>query len=137
LGDCSKMIKFNGVFELDDTKKILQRHGLNDGGVVQKFVDNEVLRRCAKYIPFRTGALMNMGIMGTVIGSGEVAWIGVKPRYLYYGKVMVGPAPKTVTDKDLTYYGGPQRGAFWFERMKAAEGQEIVKGVQELLNGGN
>ena len=137
MGDCFEMIKFNGVLELDDTNKILKRHGLDDGGFVQKFVDNEVLKRCAKYIPFRTGALMNMGIMGTVIGSGEVAWIGVKPRYLYYGKVMVGPAPKTVTDKDLTYYGGPQRGAFWFERMKAAEGQEIVKGVQELLNGGN
>lgn len=137
MGDCIKMIKFNGVLELDDTNKILQKHGLGDGGFVQKFVDNEVLRRCAKYMPFRTGALMNMGIMGTVIGSGEVAWIGVKPRYLYYGKVMVGPAPKTVTDKDLTYYGGPQRGAFWFERMKAAEGQEIVKGTQELINGGN
>lgn len=137
MGDCIKMIKFNGVLELDDTNKILQKHGLGDGGFVQKFVDNEVQKRCAKYIPFRTGALMNMGIMGTVIGSGEVAWIGVKPRYLYYGKVMVGPAPKTVTNKDLTYYGGPQRGAFWFERMKAAEGQEIVKGAQELINGGN
>jgi len=131
------MIEFHGTFELDSVNKILKKRGLEERGYVQKFIDNEVLKRCSKYIPFRTGALMNMGIIGTVIGSGEVAWIGVKPRYLYYGKVMVGPAPKTVTDKDLTYYGGPQRGAFWFERMKAAEGQEIVKGVQELLNGGN
>lgn len=137
MGDCISMIQFHGELELNDTKKILKDHGLNDGGFVQKFVDNEVLKRCAKYLPFRTGALMNMGILGTVIGSGEVAWIGVKPRYLYYGKVMVGPAPKTVTDKDLTFYGGPQRGAFWFERMKAAEGKEIVKGAQQLTNGGN
>jgi len=49
---------------------------------------------------------------------------------------MVGPAPKTVTNKDLTFYGGPQRGAFWFERMKAAEGKEIVEGAQKLANGG-
>ena len=70
MGDCFEMIKFNGVLELDDTNKILKRHGLDDGGFVQKFVDNEVLKRCAKYIPFRTGALMNMGSMGTVMGSG-------------------------------------------------------------------
>lgn len=130
------MIEFHGTFELDSVNKILKKRGLEERGYVQKFIDNEVLKRCSKYIPFRTGALMNMGIIGTVIGSGEVSWIGVKPRYLYYGKVMVGPPPKTVTDRDLTYYGGPQRGAFWFERMKAAEGEEIVKGAQELANGG-
>ncbi len=130
------MIEFHGTLELDKDK-ILKEKGLENNGFAQKFVDNEVLKRCAKYIPFRTGALMNMGTLGTVIGSGEVAWIGVKPRYLYYGKVMVGPAPKTVTDKDLVYYGGPQRGAFWFERMKSAEGEEIIKGLQKLVNGGN
>ncbi len=130
------MIQFHGELELDKTKEILKRHGLDEGGYIQKYVDNEVLKRSSKYIPFRTGALMNMGILGTVIGSGEVAWLGVKPRYLYYGKVMVGTPPKTVTNKDLTYYGGPQRGAFWFERMKASEGQEIVKGAQELADRG-
>lgn len=131
------MIQFQGEFELDDTRKLLKKAGLEEYGYVQKFIDNEVLKRCSKYVPFQTGALMNMGILGTVIGSGEVAWVGVKPRYLYYGKVMVGPPPKTVTDKDLTYNGAPTRGAFWFERMKAAEGQEIVKGAQKLIDGGN
>ena len=131
------MIEFQGEFKLDDTKKLLKNHGIDENGFIQKFIDNEVLKRCSKYIPFQTGALMDMGILGTIIGSGEVSWIGVKPRYLYYGKVMVGVAPKTVTDKDLTYYGGPQRGAFWFERMKAAEGQEIIKGAQELINKGD
>ena len=61
------MIQFHGELELNDTKKILKDHGLNDNGFVQKFIDNEVLKRCAKYLPFRTGALMNMGILGTVI----------------------------------------------------------------------
>lgn len=131
------MIEFQGEFKLDDTKKLLKNHGIDENGFIQKFIDNEVLKRCSKYIPFQTGALIDMGILGTIIGSGEVSWIGVKPRYLYYGKVMIGSAPKTVIDKDLTYYGGPQRGAFWFERMKAAEGQEIIKGAQELINKGD
>ena len=80
------MIQFNGELELNDSMKILKEHGLDEYGFVQKFIDNEVLKRCSKFLPFRTGALMNMGILGTVIGSGEVAWIGVKPRYLYYRK---------------------------------------------------
>ena len=50
------MIQFHGELELNDTKKILKDHGLNDNGFVQKFIDNEVLKRCAKYLPFRTGA---------------------------------------------------------------------------------
>ncbi len=131
------MIQFHGEFKINNSNKILKEHGLDDKGFVQKYIDNEVLKRCSKFLPFRTGALMNMGILGTVIGSGIVAWIGVKARYLYYGKVMEGPAPKTVTDKDLVFYGGPQRGAFWFERMKTSEGKEIINGAQKLVNGGN
>lgn len=80
------MIKFHGEFKLDNTDKIIKNHGLDDGGSVQKFIDNEVLKRCSKFLPFRTSALMNMGTLGTIIGSGVVEWIGVKPRYLYYRK---------------------------------------------------
>ena len=130
------MIEFHGTFELNNTEQILKAHGLDEHGSIQKSIDNEVLKRCSKYLPFETGALMDMGIMGTVIGSGDVAWLGVKPRYLYHGKVMVGPAPKKVTNKDLTYNGAPLRGSHWFERMKEAEGQEIVKGVQNLVDKG-
>lgn len=130
------MIQFHGELELNNVNDIIKKHGLSENGYVQKFVDNEVLKRCSKYLPFETGALMDMGILGTIIGSGEVTWLGVKPRYLYYGKVMIGPAPKTVTNKDLTYNGSPQRGAFWFDRMKAAEGQEIIEGAERLAKGG-
>ena len=131
------MIEFHGEFKMDSSDKILKRIGLNEGGEVQKYIDSEVLRLCDPYLPFQTGTLRNQGILGTVIGSGEVAWVSVKARYLYYGKVMVGPAPKTVTDKDLTYNGAPMRGKLWFERMKADRGQEIIDGVQKMINGGS
>ena len=49
---------------------------------------------------------------------------------------MVGPAPKAVINKDLTFYGAPLRGAHWFDRMKALEGQEIVQGAQKLVDHG-
>lgn len=131
------MIEFHGEFNLPNAEQIIKQKGLNEGGRVQKYIDSEVLRLCDPYIPFQTGTLRNMGILNTIIGSGEVIWKGVQPRYLYYGKVMVGPAPKKVTDKDLTYNGAPMRGAFWFERMKADRGEEIVKGAQKIVDGGN
>ena len=131
------MIEFQGEFNLDSSDKILKRIGLSEGGVIQKFIDSEVLRLCDPYLPFQTGTLRNQGILGTVVGSGEVAWVSIKARYLYYGKVMVGKPPKHAIDKDLIYNGAPMRGALWFERMKADRGQEIIDGAQELLDGGN
>ena len=99
----------------------------------QKFVDSEVLRLSDKYIPFKTGFLKKSGILGTDIGSGTVEWIAPYARYLYYGKVMVGKAPKKVTDIDLVYIGGPQRGSFWFERMKIDHKQEIINGAKRRM----
>lgn len=107
----------------------------------QKYIDSEVLRYNAKYIPFQTGALNQSGTMGTVIGSGEVVYQSPYARYMYYGKVMrdqngrafYGSAPKHVTDEDIQYHGAPQRGKLWFERMKSAHKQSILKGVKKYF----
>ncbi len=107
----------------------------------QKYIDSEVLRYDAKYIPFQTGALNISGTTGTVIGSGEVVYQSPYARYLYYGKVMrdaqgrafYGGAPKHVTDEDLHYHGEPQRGKLWFERMKSAHKEKILKGCAKYF----
>lgn len=107
----------------------------------QKYIDSEVLRYNAKYIPFQTGALNQSGTTGTVIGSGEVVYQSPYARYMYYGKVMrdqngrafYGSAPKHVTDQDIQYHGAPQRGKLWFERMKSAHKQSILKGVKKYF----
>lgn len=99
----------------------------------QKFVDSEVLRLSDKYTPFQTGFLKKSGILGTDIGSGEVQWIAPYARYQYYGKAMEGKPPKKVTDRDLQYNGAPQRGAFWFERMKVDHKQEILDGARRRM----
>lgn len=107
----------------------------------QKYVDSEVLRCNAKYIPFRTGFLNQSGILGTVVGSGLVQYNAPYARYMYYGKVMrdaagralYGMAPKHVTDEDIQYHGAPQRGAFWFERMKAAHKDAILRGAANRM----
>lgn len=101
----------------------------------QKFVDSEVLRLSEPFMPFDTGYLMKSGILGTAIGSGIVKWVAIYSKYLYYGKVMVGKPPKHPIDKNLVYQGGPQRGAFWFERMKSVHKKNILRGAKRLIGG--
>ena len=91
------------------------------GGIVQTFVDSEYIKDVEKYTPFKAGALIKSATISTVIGGGLVIWRTPYARYLYYGKVMVGKAPKTVTGKDLVFHSGGLRGAKWHERWKAAE----------------
>ncbi len=110
-------------------------------GEAQKHVDNSVLHYNARYIPFRTGFLNQSGTIGTVIGSGLVVYNAPYARYMYYGKVMrdaqgramFGMAPKHVTNEPIQYHGAPQRGAFWFERMKAAHKDSILRGASKLM----
>lgn len=100
---------------------------------VQKYVDSEVLRLSDKYTPFKSGFLKKSGILGTDIGSGEVQYIAPYSRYQYHGKVMIGKAPKKVTNKDLQYNGAPQRGAKWFEVMKVNHKEDIFRGARRFL----
>ncbi len=88
----------------------------------QRFVDSEVLRRGDKYVPFRTGVLRTSGVLGTVVGSGEVAYIAQYAARQYYR-----------TAKTRSY--DPLRGAYWFERMKTAEGAIILVGAQRIAGG--
>lgn len=102
----------------------------------QVYVDSEVLRLSAPYIPFQTSMLQKSGILGTIPGRGVVIWNAPYARYQYYGKVMVGRAPKRLTSKDLTYHGAPKRGKLWFERMKTDHKQDILAGARRIAGGG-
>lgn len=104
--------------------------------MAQMYVDNTVLKESAPYTPFQSGMLQKSGLLGTKVGSGEVVWSSPYARYLYYGKVMVGRAPKQLTDRNLTFHGAPKRGAFWFERMKADRGKQIIAGAKRIMGGG-
>lgn len=112
----------------------------------QKFVDSEVLRLSAPYAPFETSMLQKSGILGTVVGSGEVVYNAPYAKFLYYGKVMVGVETgspwakqgerKKVTDKALVFHGAPKRGSFWFERMKGDHKRAIIDGARAIAGRG-
>lgn len=81
---------------------------------VQRKIDSEVLRLCAPRVPFDKGILNKSGILGTVIGSGEVKYIAPYAAKMYY-------------NPQFNFQGAPMRGAFWFERMKAEDRDYIKK----------
>lgn len=80
----------------------------------QETLDSEVLRLCSPLVPHRTGTLERSGIMGTVIGSGEVKYITPYARFQYY---------QTAETRDYD----PRRGGMWFERMKTANKAQLLK----------
>ena len=51
----------------------------------QRFLDSEVLRTSAPYVPMRSGELMRSGDKGTKIGSGEVEYNAPYAKRMYYG----------------------------------------------------
>lgn len=99
-----------------DTDKILKQRGLQDNGEVQKFIDTECLRGCEPFIPKDTGALIESGTINTQIGSGEVKYRTVYARRWYY--------------MPAHFQGAPQRGNYWFEKMKQQKKKQILNGAK-------
>ena len=101
--------------------------------LAQKYVDSEVLRLSDPLTPRMNGDLIRFGILATDIGSGIVQYNSPYARYQYYGKVMVGSAPKQLTNIPLNYNEAPRRGAKWFERVKAKHREQILKGAGKIV----
>ncbi|MCB5492231.1 hypothetical protein G4974_00545 [[Ruminococcus] gnavus] len=85
----------------------------------QMFVDSEVLRRCSPRVPFKTGMLEKSGKLGTDVGSGEVDYIAPYAAIQYYQTADTRPYDAN-------------RGAHWFERMKVAEKEDILRGADKI-----
>ena len=90
----------------------------------QKWLDNEVLKDCQPYVPMRTGNLMNSGISGTNLGSGEVVYNAPYASRMYYGKNL-----------NFSKLKHPQACAQWFEKAKSVHKEDWKQGVQKIVKG--
>lgn len=90
----------------------------------QKFLDNEVLKDSAPFVPMRTGNLMNSGQTGTVIGSGQIEYNAPYAKTMYYG---VG--------FNFSKDKHPQACAQWFEKAKALKKKDWMNGVDKIVKG--
>jgi len=92
--------------------------------LAQRYLDSEVLRTCEPYVPLLTGMLIKSGMVGTDIGSGEVAWIAPYAKAQYYS----ARKPGSTT--------GPLRGPQWFERAKAEYKHDWIRGAARITGRG-
>lgn len=106
-GNMSARIQWNPNFASNYTNRFDK---------VQKYIDSECLRHCDKLIPFKTGMLKKSGILGTVIGSGQIRYIAPYAGYQYYKGRATG-----------------QRGRFWWERMKQTKAKDILRGAGKKM----
>ena len=108
-------------FNINGLGRILS---LTKGSKVQEYIDNEVLKRCEPYVPKNTGNLIKSGWESTKLGSGNIVYGADYAAAMYYGISKSG--------KPFNYHNSPQRGAYWFERMKAQSIPSILGGAAKL-----
>ena len=101
---------------------VLKHHGLESGGRVQRYIDSEVLRLSEQFVPKDTGELISSGIRSTQLGSGEVKYNTPYARRWYYRNTTNSGTP-------VHFNEAPQRGSYWFERMKQQYQRQILDGA--------
>lgn len=133
-------LKFPSVEEM------MKECGLNEGGEVQKYIDQFVFNHSEPYLPGYH--IHRESEDGNTIGSGQVIWDTPDAQFLYEGKWMVDPetlspfARKGVQKildpegRELEYHGGGLRGKDWVNRMLENEEEDLIKGCQIIVNGG-
>ena len=124
------------TLDMKPVNQILKAKGLTAGGDVQRFHTQNVLRRIQKHMPYRSGALIKETIASSPISEPRIVVPGPTGKYLYYGKVMVGTAPKVATDKPLNYTKtkNPLAGPYWDRALKAAELPAMQADLQRYVS---
>lgn len=87
----------------------------------QEFIDSECLKLCDPLVPKDTGILKQSGIMNTQIGSGELKYRTPYARRWYY--------------MPAQFQKAPERGNYWFERMKQQYKERILAGAKKAAGG--
>lgn len=124
--DKSAIDKFQGKFET--------------GGILQKFMDNSVLKGVEPYIPYLNGDLYESGYLHTVPGLGRVTWAtpyatvqwdGYQARRNPSGTYsLIGPFIN-YSNNELGKRGPHWALSWWRDDQKV-----VVAGLQALANAG-
>lgn len=104
------------------TSEIKARLGLETNGRVQSFFTSACQKRMDKYVPKREGNLRT----NVDIQSDNIIYQSPYAHAQYIG----------FTKGEVKRYTTPGTGPYWDKRMKSVEMKELVKEVQEYINGG-
>lgn len=108
-------LSVNAQFDFDGISAILDRHGFGNHGIVQKTIDNAVIRWCMDYTPADTFMLAKSPYAASDIGSGIIVYPGPYAHYMYMGEVY-GPNIPVFDDNS----GTPTRFFFASRRKEKA-----------------
>ena len=106
-----------------DIPAVIKKRGLEDNGKVQQFIDSECLRLCEPKVPKRENILIESGHLNTVIGSGQIKYRTPYARRWYY--------------MPAKFHEAPERGNYWFERMKQQYKEKILSGAKKIASRNN
>ena len=109
--------------KMQPTSVIKARLGIEPNGRVQKLFTNTCYRYMDKYVPKDTGALRET----VTIDSNSITYEQPYAHAQYIGEVNGGK---------VVNYTTPGTGAYWDERMKSADMQNVVAEVQDFVNKG-
>lgn len=112
-------VKIDGELKLDTIGHMKSKRGLGPFGKVQKYIDNEVIRRCDRRVPVQSHTLQKSAKLHSKIGSGEVLYVTPYAARQYY-------------NNDGSAQMESLRKGLWFELMKNAEKKEILEGAQRI-----
>lgn len=113
------MIDLNAQFRWNNRNRISQ-----NVDKAQKYLDSQVLKDTDKYVPMRTGILAKSGIIGTVLGSGEIEYAAPYARKVYYG-----------VNINFSKSRHPLACAKFFEASKAVNKKSWLAGVRRIAGG--
>lgn len=116
-----------------DTGKILRKYGLGESKEAQRFLAEDVERKCQPYVPRKAGVLEG----SARVTDDSIIYPGPYAHYQYVGEVMAGRAPKHYTGRDIDYHDSPMRGKQWDKRMMADHGKEVEQDFENYLKGRN
>ena len=110
--------------KLKPTSVIKARLGIEPNGKVQHFFTNTCYKHMDKYVP------MDMGNLRTIVNiqSDSITYESPYAKYQYFGIREDG------THK-VKHYTTPGTGTYWDKRMWSAEGQDVVREVQNYFGG--
>lgn len=134
--------------------QIIQAHGLDRNGDVQRAWTSIVDRRISRFMPYRPGSGALSGKLKYISGPAEITVAAPYAKYQYYGKVMIDPkinaagfltkdgtwrsrkgAAKVLTNRDLIYdtSKNANAGPYWDRRLVAAEGDAMVQEIKAYI----
>lgn len=119
-----------------NTAKILKKYGLGGSKEAQRFLAEDVERKCQPYVPMSAVSGAHM-VNAARVTDDSILYPGPYAHYQYVGEVMAGRAPKHYTGQDINYHDGPMRGKQWDKRMMADRGKEVEQDFENYLKGRN